>query len=236
MCQTCGCSESSHDHHHDFHHARTREGHLTLSHSVLSRNDEIAHRNQHWFEDHEIRAINLMSSPGSGKTSLLEKTFESLSNKESFVVLTGDIAGDFDAQRLNKTGVLVRQITTLDSCHLNAEMIERELGTFVKSPPHRTLIIENVGNLVCPAAFHLGESVKVALLSTAEGEEKPIKYPRLFHEADIIVITKIDLVEVLGWDRESCHSNIRRINSRAPVLELSARTGQGMAAWLNLLN
>ena len=181
-----------------------------------------------------MHAINLISSPGSGKTFLLEKTLELLNGRLRLAILTGDQEKDYDAQRLLKKGAKVKQLNTLSSCHLDAQMIERELGGFVE-PNLDLLIIENIGNLVCPAAFDLGEAQKIALLSTTEGEDKPSKYPLLFHEAAVVMISKTDLMPYLDWSLEECISHIRRINSKAPIFQLSAKSGVGMDLWIEFL-
>ncbi len=212
---------------------------ILLEESILAKNDRIAAENRNWFQKHKMRVLNLISAPGSGKTLLLEKTIQQLNLDASsykMALLTGDQEYDFDAQRLRAAGtaVEVKQLNTASSCHLDASMIAKELGTFVR-PDHELLVIENVGNLVCPAAFDLGESQKVALLSCTEGEDKPSKYPLLFHEASVIVITKIDLIPHLDWRLDLCVQHIRRVNTRAPLLYLSARTGEGLEAWINFV-
>jgi len=179
--------------------------------------------------------LNLISAPGSGKTLLLEKTVARVGRKLGVVILTGDQEHEFDAQRLKAAGAEVRQLNTGSSCHLDASMIERELGAYVRPAP-QLLIIENVGNLVCPAAFDLGETTKVALLSSTEGEDKPSKYPLLFREAGLVVLTKMDLVPHLDWDAALCERHIRRVNSSVPILRLSARTGEGLEPWLDFLS
>lgn len=215
---------------------------LVLGEKVLAKNEEIAARNQKWFRERGIRVVNMISSPGSGKTLLLEKTTELLrasgdgavNGAMSVAILTGDQERDFDERRLASRGAKVKQINTISSCHLDAAMIERELGGFV-TPETQLLIIENVGNLVCPAAFDLGETEKVALLSTTEGEDKPGKYPLLFHRASVVVITKIDLIPHLDWSLEKCIEHIRRVNPEVPIIQLSARTGEGMEEWIKFV-
>jgi hydrogenase nickel incorporation protein HypB len=207
---------------------------ISLEHLVLSKNNDLASKNRKWFEAHKIKVINLISSPGSGKTLLLEKTVEKLNGELKMSILVGDQEKDFDALRLKAQGAQVKQLNTLSSCHLDSLMISKELGAFVSSDLD-LLIIENVGNLVCPAAFDLGESFKVALLSTAEGEEKPSKYPLLFHEAALIVITKMDLKPHLDWDQALCEQHIRKINAKAPIIYLSSKTGEGMDLWIQFL-
>ena len=169
---------------------------------------------------------------------LLERTAERLRSLNGspvrLAILTGDQERDFDARRLRAAGAEVKQLNTASACHLDAEMIRKELGGFVR-PDLTHLVIENVGNLVCPAAFDLGENEKVALLSTTEGEDKPSKYPLLFHEASLILITKTDLIPHLDWSYEACERHVRSVNSRAPILRISARSGEGMDAWLDFL-
>jgi len=178
-------------------------------------------------------AINLISSPGSGKTLLLERTLERLRGKVPCAVIVGDVQTDNDARRLDGKGAVVRQIETHGACHLDAERVGRLLPEVAADA--RLLFIENVGNLVCPAAFDLGEHFKVALLSTAEGEDKPVKYPALFAAAPVVVLTKMDLAPHLDWSLTQCREHLRRIHPGVFVFELSARTGQGMDAWIDYL-
>jgi len=207
---------------------------LVVGRSVLAKNDAIAARNRTWFAAHGIHVLNLISAPGSGKTLLLERTVARLGRSSRVIILTGDQKEEFDAQRLRAAGADVRQLNTGSSCHLDASMIARELGAFVRPEP-QLLIIENVGNLVYPAAFDLGETMKVALLSSTEGEDKPSKYPLLFHEAGLVVLTKMDLAPHLDWDGGLCETHVRRVNASAPILRLSARTGEGLEPWLSFL-
>lgn len=245
MCKDCGCQEAlgkklahHHHHHHDHGHTHTHGSDnsktLTVEQNVLQKNDTIAHQNWHWLDDHRVMSLNMMSSPGAGKTALLEATLATLKDRIKIAVLVGDQQTDNDAKRLEVDGVEVKQINTHSSCHLDAAMIEKELGSFV-SGDEDLLIIENVGNLVCPAAFDLGEKQKVALLSVTEGEDKPAKYPVLFHDADVILISKTDLVPHLDWDREAALEYIRQVNAKADIIELSAKTGEGMNAWCDYL-
>jgi hydrogenase nickel incorporation protein HypB len=245
MCRDCGCSQANQEHEHWVDGKRIVHSHapprliemprrITLEQSVLAKNDRIAAENRQWFLEHDQRVLNLISSPGSGKTMLLEKTVERLGPEFSRAILTGDQERDFDAQRLKGAGAEVLQLNTASSCHLDAAMIQKQLGQFVR-PEHRLVVIENVGNLVCPAAFDLGEGQKVALLSCTEGEDKPSKYPLLFHEAGLIVLSKMDLVPHLDWSLELCEQHIRKVNPHAPILRLSARTGEGMDAWVRFI-
>lgn len=256
MCRDCGCQEASaerhaqlhqehgHEHKHEHEHEHGHEHphphavaprRIALELSVLARNNQLAAQNRQWLERHQIRALNLISAPGSGKTLLLERTAEQLRPSAGLAILTGDQERDFDAQRLRRAGAEVRQINTHSACHLDAAMVKRELETFVRPGEHRLLIVENVGNLVCPAAFDLGEGEKVALLSVTEGEDKPAKYPLLFREASLIVLTKIDLLPHLDFSVELFTQHLRRVNPSAPLLMLSARSGEGLPAWLDFL-
>lgn len=239
------CIDLSHNHHHghqnDHDHSEKSEHskRITLEQSVLVKNDLIAEQNRRWFVEHDMRAINIISSPGAGKTSLLEKTIELWPSSKnvnlSFTILTGDQEQDFDAQRLSAKGAQsIKQLNTFNSCHLDASMIQNELGVFIK-PDNDILIIENIGNLVCPAAFDLGEHEKIAILSVTEGEDKPAKYPLLFHKASLIVITKTDLLPYLDWDKRKCESYIRKLNRIANILYISSKTGEGMNSWLEYL-
>ncbi len=252
MCKDCGCQMAndrsyyhshgddghhhSHDHDHDHDHHHNESKTVDLEMDILHKNDEIARRNRKWFNDHGIRVVNLISSPGSGKTMLLEKTLELLQDHKGInvAILVGDQEKDFDAKRLLEKGGKVKQLNTLSSCHLDASMIEREIGDFVDESLD-LLIIENVGNLVCPASFDLGEHQKIALLSTTEGEDKPAKYPVLFHNANLAVITKIDLIPHLDWDLAKCKSYIRQVNPGISILETSGKTGEGVDTWVKFL-
>lgn len=223
----------SHDHDHG--HTHTDEQPSTrlihLKQSVLLKNEEIAERNRRWFREHNIRVLNLISSPGSGKTLLLEKSVEALNSKIKMAIIAGDQEQDFDTQRLRARGAVVMQLNTHNLCHLDAHMLEHELNHFIQ-PDLQLLVVENVGNLVCPAAFDLGENEKVALLSVTEGEDKPSKYPLVFHEASAIVITKTDLRPHLDWNQALCERHIRKVNRVAPIFYVSAKSGQGMSEWL----
>jgi hydrogenase nickel incorporation protein HypB len=209
---------------------RTVEVHQT----ILAKNDALAARNRALFRQHRLFVLNLLSSPGSGKTALLERTLADLNGKLRMGVIVGDLATDNDARRLSGKGAPVLQITTGDVCHLDAEMVASALEKLDLAALD-ALFIENVGNLVCPASYDLGEDLRVALLSVTEGEDKPLKYPTVFKGADAIVVTKIDIVEAVGFDREAAMANLRRIAPQAAIFELAARTGQGMEAWYAFL-
>ncbi len=235
MCETCGCGTANEHHHHHGHehdHAHTKT--VTLEQKVLAQNDALADQNRAWLAERGVTAINLISAPGSGKTLLLEKTLEALNGKIKCAVITGDQQTDRDAQRLAGKGARIHQIETISSCHLDAHQISHALPAVVEDGT-RLLFIENVGNMVCPTAFDLGESFKLALLSTPEGEDKPIKYPVLFATAKAILLTKMDLAEILEWDLAACRQYIQRVQPGANTFELSAKTGDGMDEWIGYL-
>ena len=253
MCKDCGCETAlthshghthphDHDHDHDHPHPHTHphpHAHeerrtVSLELKVLAENDAQAERNRKWLTDHGVTAINLISSPGTGKTLLLERTLERLQGRVPCAVITGDQCTDNDAKRLMGKGAPVRQIETVNSCHLDAARVGALLPE-VAGNGVKLLFIENIGNLVCPAAFDLGEHFKVALLSTTEGEDKPVKYPTLFGLAPVVVLTKMDLVPHLDWNLARCREYLRQIRPGVFIFELSARTGQGMEAWIQYL-
>jgi len=251
MCKDCGCGKAlkhGHNHDHDHAHAHPHDhAHphthphphverrtVSLERKVLAENDAQAEVNRKWLSDHGVTAINLISSPGTGKTLLLERTLELLRGRVSCAVITGDQCTDNDARRLMGKGAPVRQIETVNSCHLDAERVGGLLPE-VAGHGEKLLFIENIGNLVCPAAFDLGEHFKVALLSTTEGEDKPVKYPTLFSMAPVVVLTKMDLVPHLDWNLSRCREYLRQIHPGVFVFELSAKTGQGMGAWIEYL-
>ena len=208
---------------------------MSLELKVLAENDAQAELNRKWLTDHGVIAINLVSSPGTGKTLLLERTLERLQGRVPCAVITGDQCTDNDAKRLMGKGAPVRQIETVNSCHLDAARVGALLPE-VAGNGIKLLFIENIGNLVCPAAFDLGEHFKVALLSTTEGEDKPVKYPTLFGLAPVVVLTKMDLVPHLDWNLSRCREYLRQIHPGVFIFELSAKTGQGMDAWIKYLD
>ena len=203
---------------------------IPLERKVLAENHRIALRLRSLFRDHGILCLNLISSPGSGKTSLLERTLETLPNEKRVAVLTGDIQTDNDAQRLARFGFKVRQITTGGTCHLDARMIERALEDW-NLDELDLLLIENVGNLVCPSGYDLGEDAKIVLLSVTEGEDKPLKYPSIFLRAELMVLNKVDLLPYVPFDLASARENAQRIHPGIEILEVSCLTGQGLDAW-----
>jgi hydrogenase nickel incorporation protein HypB len=194
----------------------------------------VAERNRGFFRARGWLVLNVLSSPGSGKTTLVRETIRALGDKLKTAVIVGDLATDNDARRLRETGAAVVQVNTGTVCHLEAEMVAREVGQ-LDANGLNLLIIENVGNLVCPAAYDLGEDLRVVLLSVTEGEDKPLKYPPLFQSAGAAVVSKIDLAQACDYDREATLGNLRRLAPAAPVFELSAKTGQGMDAWCAFL-
>ncbi len=232
MCSTCGCDEAGQLKHH--HHDSTASHHLELGRAVLAHNDAHAEENRRWLDAHSVHMVDIVSSPGSGKTTLLEASLDALRGRLSCALIVGDVATDNDARRLQGRGAPVQQIETQGACHLDATRIA-ELLPELAGDGVELLIVENVGNLVCPAAFDLGQHARVALLSVTEGEDKPLKYPALFHRASAVVLTKCDLLPHLRFDLEACKRNIHRINPRVRVIEVSAWTGQGMPEWIAML-
>lgn len=236
MCGQCGCDttetlkpEHEHDHHHRHNHRL-----VDIQQSVLHKNHTLAQANREEFTQRNLLVLNILSSPGSGKTTFIEKTLKTTEQQFNYGVIVGDLATDNDAQRLRSTKAPVIQITTGDICHLEASMIKNaseELGLDGLD----ILIIENVGNLVCPAAYDLGEDIRVVLLSTTEGEDKPLKYPTMFKGADVVIINKIDLAEVLEWQEDLARENISKIAPNALILAVSARKDTGMSAWYDYL-
>jgi hydrogenase nickel incorporation protein HypB len=208
---------------------------LEVRKNVLNKNDELARELRNDFESAGVFTLNLVSSPGTGKTLLLEKTLTELGRRGFRVAaLVGDLETENDANRLARSGAPVRQIKTDGRCHLEADMVRKHLeGWALRDLDF--LFIENVGNLVCPASYDLGEAVRVALLSVTEGEDKPLKYPTMFNSADAAVITKMDLAEACEYDRETALRNIREIRPAIEIIELSAKRGFGMDKWLSFL-
>jgi hydrogenase nickel incorporation protein HypB len=207
---------------------------ITIERKVLERNDEIASQNREILRRHEIYAINVVSSPGAGKTSLLERTIERLSASLRIAVIEGDVQTDFDAQRIARYGVPAIQIVTNGGCHLEARLVQDALGR-LDLDAIEILIIENVGNLVCPANYDLGENMKVVVASTTEGEDKPLKYPGMFRNASVLVINKIDLLPHLEFDLAALRHNALQINPGLRVFETSCRTDAGISEWCSWL-
>ncbi len=263
MCTTCGCSDDAtvtitdpksgerrlvgahepyhhdghardHDHDHAHDHAHDHGTTVPLELRVLAKNERHAERNRGWLEGRGILALNLMSAPGAGKTTLLERTIRALGEELPVSVIEGDQATMLDAERIAATGCRTVQVNTGTGCHLDAQMIGGALKAL--APPQGSVVmIENVGNLVCPALFDLGERHKVVILSVTEGEDKPIKYPHMFRAAGLMILNKIDLLPHLDFDLERCLGYARRVNPGIECLQLSATTGQGLDRWLDWL-
>lgn len=208
---------------------------ITLEEQVLAKNDEIARQNRQQFKTDNVLALNLVASPGAGKTALLERTIADLKDKFDLSVIEGDQATINDAERIKKAGVKVIQINTGANCHLNAEMVA--IGLEQLAPlPGSIVFIENVGNLVCPALFDLGEELKVVILSVTEGEDKPLKYPHMFRAANVMVLNKIDLLPYLKFDVEVCKNNAMSINPNLEIIELSTTSGDGLESWYAMIS
>jgi hydrogenase nickel incorporation protein HypB len=216
MCTTCGCGD-------------TELVPVELHEKILAGNDRTARHNREHFRESGVLAINIMGSPGSGKTAVLEATARAMAGVRLGAV-SADLATDNDAQRLQKAGIPSRAITTGQACHLDAEMVHRSLHDFAWKELD-VFFIENVGNLVCPAIYDLGQEANVVVLSVTEGEDKPLKYPVMFQKADLVLVTKVDLVPHLDVDLAKIHDSLRRVMPDPRVIEVSARSGVGMASW-----
>jgi hydrogenase nickel incorporation protein HypB len=207
---------------------------VPLERKVLSENDRIAAELRGRFQEHSILCLNLISSPGSGKTSLLERTLEDLPRHDHVAVLTGDIQTENDANRLKRFGFPVKQITTGGTCHLDARMIERHLADW-KLEDLDLLLIENVGNLVCPASYDLGEAAKIVVLSVTEGEDKPLKYPSIFFKSDLLVLNKIDLLPYVPFDIHAAADNARRVHPGMEIVKVSCLNQHSLQEWMRWL-
>jgi hydrogenase nickel incorporation protein HypB len=225
------------DHAHHFHDTSHEHSHVTqilVGQDLLAKNNLLAERNRGYFEARHITAINLVSSPGSGKTSLLEKTIHALKNKISFFIIEGDQQTMLDADRIQKTGAPVIQINTGNGCHLDAVMVNKAVKELEPSD-HSLLLIENVGNLVCPSLFDLGESKRVVIVSTTEGEDKPLKYPNMFRTSHLCVINKTDLLPYVDFQTEKARAYALQVNPHLEFIELSVKSGHGMELWFDWL-
>ena len=231
-----------HGHAHDHHHYGLGPAHahapglsqarmVKIEQDILGKNNQYAAANRRYFAQHGILALNLVSSPGSGKTTLLTATVDALKDDVPLSVIEGDQQTSLDAERIRATGVPSLQINTGKGCHLDGHMVGHALES-LKPLEGSVVFIENVGNLVCPAAFDLGEAHKVVILSVTEGEDKPLKYPDIFHAADLMLLNKIDLLPYVNFDVCRCIDYARRVNPRIKVLRVSATSGEGMGAWL----
>lgn len=241
--------EQSHHHGHDHQHPHdhdhvhelgpfrshapglSRERMVKIEQDILAKNNAFATDNRRYFAERGVFALNLVSSPGSGKTTLLVKTIEALKDRLGLAVIEGDQQTSFDADRIRATGVPVVQINTGKGCHLDAHMVGHALES-LRLPEDGVLFIENVGNLVCPAAFDLGEAHKVVVLSVTEGEDKPLKYPDMFHAADLMLLNKIDLLPYVSFNVEQCVEYARRVKPGIQVMQVSATRDDGMDEWL----
>lgn len=239
MCAHCGCNgpgEAMHDHGrlgHNHDHGATgikERRHRDLSVDLLEKNAQYAKGNRTFFKDKRILALNIISSPGSGKTSLLVSTLNRLKSKIEQLVIEGDQRTELDAQRIRATGTYAYQIQTGKGCHLDAHLISHALEE-IPLREEQLLWIENVGNLICPSLFDLGETKRVLLLSVAEGEDKPAKYPEAFYGADLLILTKIDLLPYVDFSMERCEDYLRKIRPGIEILALSSKTGEGMENW-----
>jgi hydrogenase nickel incorporation protein HypB len=245
MCATCGCGEDTatitlaghthehggpHEHEHPHSHNAERQT-IALDQRVLAKNDHIAEHNRQWLADRDIAAFNLTSSPGAGKTTLLERTIAELDGRTPVAVIEGDQQTLLDAERIRATGCRAVQVNTGAGCHLDADMVRRALDA-LDPEPGTLLFIENVGNLVCPALFDLGEHAMVVVVSVTEGADKPLKYPHMFAAATLVLINKVDLLPYVDFDLDVFAANARSVNPAVQILPISATTGAGVESWL----
>jgi hydrogenase nickel incorporation protein HypB len=249
MCATCGCGddgatitlpghshphdhthphEHGHDHHHQDDHVHTET--ISLEQKVLAKNDLLAEQNRKWLAERNILALNMTSSPGAGKTTLLERTIRNLASDRPVVVIEGDQETLLDADRIKAAGARAVQVNTGAGCHLDAAMVRRALEA-LDPEPESILFIENVGNLVCPALFDLGEHSKVVVISVTEGDDKPLKYPHMFAAAGLVIVNKTDLLPYVTFDLVNCCAYVRSVNPHAEILPMSATTGDGSSQW-----
>lgn len=264
MCATCGCDGEMHNHDHDHHHHHDHDHHdhgphdhhhhghthrhdhghglipgrtaatVRLEHEILAKNRRTAVDNRGWFTQRAILALNLVSSPGAGKTTLLERTLRDLGEELPCAVIEGDQETHRDAERIRATGTKAVQINTGTGCHLDADMVRRGLWQ-LEPPPGSLVVIENVGNLVCPALFDLGEHHKVLIFSITEGEDKPLKYPHMFRAADVLILNKIDLLPYVPFDLQRCLDYVQQVNPRLRTFQVSATRGDGLPQWYDWL-
>jgi hydrogenase nickel incorporation protein HypB len=245
MCETCGCGDD-HDHHHehghhhehhhdhDHHHDHPERKVIEVKKDILSENNMLAGRNRGFFEGRDVIALNMVSSPGSGKTAILERTIEALSKEIKIFVIEGDQQTTRDSDRIKKAGAPAVQVNTGTGCHLDARMVA-EGAKKLELTPHSILFIENVGNLVCPALFDLGEQIRVVVISVTEGDDKPLKYPYMFESAQLCIINKTDLLPYVDFNMDIVKENARKINHSLQFIEMSAKTGEGLSVWTDRL-
>jgi hydrogenase nickel incorporation protein HypB len=246
MCATCGCHAQDHEHAHDHAHDHDHEHEhthdhehrhtgdaarvITLEQQVLAKNQLLAERNRGWLQAREVLALNLVSAPGSGKTTLLARTARELTGQLTLQVIEGDQATANDAERMRAAGCRAIQINTGAGCHLDAAMVGQAMQQLLP-PLGSVLMIENVGNLVCPALFDLGERAKVVIVAVTEGEDKPMKYPHMFRASRLMLLNKIDLLPHLQFDLQRCMACAHEVNPELTILQVSAQTGAGMEDW-----
>jgi hydrogenase nickel incorporation protein HypB len=263
MCLTCGCGNDDdvrvstlgdHEHHHHDHehhdHQHRHHKHdiadrvqrptpttenLIIGEAILAKNDHLAQHNRAWFADRGISALNLMSSPGSGKTSLLERTIAEFGNAHPVCVIEGDQETTFDAERIRRAGARAVQVNTGVGCHLDASMVQAAVEA-LNPEPGSWLFVENVGNLVCPALFDVGEYAKVVIISVTEGQDKPLKYPHMFSTADLVIINKTDLLPYVDFDLNTFTGYAQSLNRTARIMPLSVKSGDGIDAWYRWLH
>ena len=260
MCDTCGCGESSvtitkpgeehrhkHAHHHHTHdhehpqdhshshsHDHSYSTEISVEQNILQKNNLLAERNRGFFEAKNIKVLNLVSSPGSGKTSLLERTVKEIKTDMNVFIIEGDQQTMNDANRIKAAGAPVIQVNTGNGCHLDADMINRAVKS-LEVTQNSTLFIENVGNLVCPSLFDLGETRRVVIISVTEGDDKPVKYPNMFHSSDLCIINKTDLLPYVDFDINKAREYALQVNHHLSFIELSVKTGEGMNQWYEWL-
>ncbi len=262
MCLTCGCGDEdsvrvsrigadgqasphehghAHSHDHEGHnhghpdHASRRTETLEVGEQILAKNDHLAAHNRAWIAEHGITALNLMSSPGSGKTSLLERTIAELSGTREICVIEGDQETLVDAQRITAAGARAVQVNTGAGCHLDAPMVQQAMESLAPSDG-ALLFIENVGNLVCPALFDIGEQAKVVIISVTEGDDKPLKYPHMFSAADLVIVNKTDLLPYVDFDMDRLEKQARSLRPGVDILAMSVRSGDNIDAWYSWLS
>ena len=239
MCGICGCgqTEQKHSHHHNHDHSHSHadnERLIQVEQDLLSKNNGYAEQNRAYFKQHHIFTLNLVSSPGAGKTSLLVETIKALKESFPIAVIEGDQQTEHDADRIRTTGIPALQINTGRACHLDAHSIGHA-AMDLKLKPNSLLAIENVGNLVCPSSFDLGEAHKVVVLSVTEGDDKPIKYPDMFYAADLMILNKIDLLPYVDFDVERCINYAKKVNPNIAIIQLSVTKGSNFIEWTKWL-